>query len=57
VFNTAGQCAEHRIQDGRAEIQKNNQYARLFGCEWLFGNVDEVGLCAYRDIPLQFVTA
>ena len=41
----------------RVEIQKNNEYARLFGCEWLIGDVGEVALCAYRDIPLQFVTA
>ena len=38
-------------------IQKSNEHARLFGCEWLFGDVGEVGLCAYLDIPLQFVTA
>jgi hypothetical protein len=31
VFNTAGQCAEHRIPDGRVEVQKTTSKPPFLG--------------------------
>jgi hypothetical protein len=57
VLNSAEQCANTECRIGGLNWQNVTSTTACLGCEWLFGDADEIGLSAYLDISLQFVTA